>query len=101
MTTGHGMPVVPLFSQQTGGNVKSRVCFELVGRVAVDQGFDYPASAITTKATNGALTALSVEVEHNRLVNLVLLHPNCHRQVHYAPDSTTASTRPARGVGHA
>jgi RNA-directed DNA polymerase len=39
--------------------------------------------------------------QHNRPTNLVLLHPNCHRQVHYAPDSTTATSRPARGVGHA
>jgi RNA-directed DNA polymerase len=38
---------------------------------------------------------------NNRRANLVLLHPNCHRQVHYAPDSTTASSRPVRGVGHA
>ena len=38
---------------------------------------------------------------HNRPVNLVLLHPNCHRQVHYAPDSITEPSRPARGVGHA
>jgi RNA-directed DNA polymerase len=39
--------------------------------------------------------------QNNRRANLVFLHPNCHRQVHYAPESTTASTRPARGVGHA
>jgi RNA-directed DNA polymerase len=39
--------------------------------------------------------------QNNRWANLVLLHPHCHRQVHYAPDSTTASTRPTRGVGHA
>jgi hypothetical protein len=39
--------------------------------------------------------------QNNRRANLVFLHPNCHRQVHYAPDSITASTRPARGVGHA
>ena len=38
---------------------------------------------------------------NNRLANLVLLHPNCHRQVHYAPDSTTEPSRPVRGVGHA
>jgi hypothetical protein len=39
--------------------------------------------------------------QENRLTNLVLLHPNCHRQVHYAPDSKTATSRPARGVDHA
>ena len=44
--------------------MKSRVRFEFVGRVDVDQGCDYPAFAITTEVANGALTALSVEVEH-------------------------------------
>jgi RNA-directed DNA polymerase len=39
--------------------------------------------------------------QNNRRTNLVLLHPNCHRQVHYAPESTTATSRPVRGVGHA
>ncbi len=39
--------------------------------------------------------------QNNRLVNPVLLHPNCHRQLHYAPDNRTASSRPERGVGHA
>ena len=39
--------------------------------------------------------------QNNQRANLVLLHPNCHRQVHYAPDSTTATSRPVRGVGHA
>jgi RNA-directed DNA polymerase len=39
--------------------------------------------------------------QNNRRENLVLLHPNCHRQVHYAPDSTTTVPRPSRGVGHA
>jgi RNA-directed DNA polymerase len=39
--------------------------------------------------------------QNNRRANLVLLHPNCHRQVHYAPDSTTTMPRPSRGVGHA
>jgi RNA-directed DNA polymerase len=39
--------------------------------------------------------------QNNRLTNRVLLHPNCHRQVHYAPDSKTVTSRPARGVGHA
>ena len=39
--------------------------------------------------------------QNNRRENLVLLHPNCHRQVHYAPDSTTTMPRPSRGVGHA
>jgi RNA-directed DNA polymerase len=38
---------------------------------------------------------------NNRLGNVVLLHPNCHRQVHYAPDRITEPSRPARGVGHA
>jgi hypothetical protein len=45
--------------------MKSRVRFELVSSVAVDLGFDYPDSAITTEVANGALTALSVEVEHD------------------------------------
>ena len=39
--------------------------------------------------------------QNNRRANLVLLHPNCHRQVHSAPDSTTATSRPAKGVDHA
>jgi RNA-directed DNA polymerase len=39
--------------------------------------------------------------QNNRRENLILLHPNCHRQVHYAPDSTTTMPRPSRGVGHA
>jgi RNA-directed DNA polymerase len=37
----------------------------------------------------------------HQLANLVFLHPNCHRQVHYAPGSQTDSLRPSRGVGHA
>jgi hypothetical protein len=45
--------------------MKSCVRFELVGRIAVDQGCDYPASTIRTEVTTGALTALSVEVEHD------------------------------------
>jgi RNA-directed DNA polymerase len=32
--------------------------------------------------------------QNNRIDNLVFLHPNCHRQVHYAPDITTESSRP-------
>jgi RNA-directed DNA polymerase len=39
--------------------------------------------------------------QNNRLVNLVLVHPNGHRQAHYAPERYTAPTRPARGAGHA
>jgi RNA-directed DNA polymerase len=39
--------------------------------------------------------------QNNRRVNLVLLHPNCHRQVHWAPECNTDSPRPLRGVGHA
>jgi RNA-directed DNA polymerase len=39
--------------------------------------------------------------QNNRLINLVLLHPNCHRQAHYAPDRSTEPTRPSRGAGHA
>jgi RNA-directed DNA polymerase len=39
--------------------------------------------------------------QNNRLGNLVLLHPTCHRQEHYAPEPTPTSSRPARGVGHA
>jgi hypothetical protein len=45
--------------------MKSRVRFELVGRVEVIQGLDYPVSAITTEVSNGTLAALSVEVEHD------------------------------------
>jgi RNA-directed DNA polymerase len=39
--------------------------------------------------------------QNNQQGNLVVLHPNCHRQEHYAPERTTASTRPSRGVGQA
>ena len=39
--------------------------------------------------------------QNNHLGNLVLLHPNCHRQEHYAPERTPASSRPVRGVGQA
>jgi RNA-directed DNA polymerase len=39
--------------------------------------------------------------QHNQWRNLVLLHPNCHRQEHYAPEPIPASSRPSRGVGHA
>ena len=39
--------------------------------------------------------------QNNQLGNLVLLHPNCHRQEHYAPERTTALSRPSRGVGQA
>jgi RNA-directed DNA polymerase len=39
--------------------------------------------------------------QHNRLVNLAFLHPNCHRQVHHAPDSNTDLPRSSRSVGHA
>ena len=39
--------------------------------------------------------------QNNRIDNLVLLHPNCHRQLHYAPGNRTESARPERGVGHA
>lgn len=39
--------------------------------------------------------------QNNRIGNLGLLHPNCHRQLHSAPDRRTESARPARGVGHA
>jgi RNA-directed DNA polymerase len=39
--------------------------------------------------------------QHNQRENLVRLPPNCHRQGHDAPDSTTTVPRPARGVGHA
>jgi RNA-directed DNA polymerase len=39
--------------------------------------------------------------QNNPLGNLGLLPPNCHRQEHYAPEQPAASTRPARGVGHA
>jgi RNA-directed DNA polymerase len=39
--------------------------------------------------------------QNNQRENLVLLHPNGQRQVHYAPDSTTTVPRPSRGVGHA
>ncbi|HEV8718965.1 MAG TPA: group II intron reverse transcriptase/maturase [Candidatus Binatia bacterium] len=39
--------------------------------------------------------------QNNQRGNLVLLHPNCHRQEHYAPEYTPASSRPSRGVGQA
>jgi hypothetical protein len=39
--------------------------------------------------------------QDNRSVNLVFLHPNCHRQVHSAPGSKTGSPRSLRGAGHA
>jgi RNA-directed DNA polymerase len=39
--------------------------------------------------------------QNNHRGNLMLLHPNCHRQEHYAPEPTPASSRPSRGVGHA
>jgi len=39
--------------------------------------------------------------QNNHLGNLVLLHPTCHRQEHYAPERAPASSRPLRGVGHA
>jgi RNA-directed DNA polymerase len=39
--------------------------------------------------------------QHNRLANLVCLHPTCHRQVHYGPERKTDSRRPSRGVGQA
>jgi RNA-directed DNA polymerase len=39
--------------------------------------------------------------QNNQLVNLVLLHSNCHRQVHWAPERKTDSPRPSRGVGYA
>jgi RNA-directed DNA polymerase len=39
--------------------------------------------------------------QNNRLANLVFLHPTCHHQVHYAPDSRTGLPRSSRSVGHA
>jgi RNA-directed DNA polymerase len=39
--------------------------------------------------------------QHNQWGNLVLLPPHCHRQDHYAPEPTPASSRPSRGVGQA
>jgi RNA-directed DNA polymerase len=39
--------------------------------------------------------------QNNHRGNLVVLHPTCHRQEHYAPEYTTASSRPSRGVGQA
>jgi RNA-directed DNA polymerase len=39
--------------------------------------------------------------QNNQWANLMLLHPNCHRQEHYAPELTPATSRPSRGVGHA
>jgi RNA-directed DNA polymerase len=39
--------------------------------------------------------------QNNQWGNLVLLHPNCHRQEHYAPEPTPAASRPSRGIGHA
>jgi hypothetical protein len=56
--------VVNLAFSKQENDMKSRVRFELVGRIAINQGCDYPASAISTEVANGVLTALSVEVEH-------------------------------------
>jgi RNA-directed DNA polymerase len=39
--------------------------------------------------------------QNNHWANLVLLHPTCHQQVHSAPESPTASSRPSRGGGQA
>jgi RNA-directed DNA polymerase len=39
--------------------------------------------------------------QNNRRANLVFLHPTCHRQVHYAPESKMASSRPTGDIGHA
>jgi hypothetical protein len=46
-------------------DMKSRVRFELVSRIPIDQGCDYPGFPITAEVANSALTALSVEVEHD------------------------------------
>ena len=39
--------------------------------------------------------------QNKQLGDLVLLHPNCPRQEHYAPEYAPAASRPARGVGQA
>jgi RNA-directed DNA polymerase len=39
--------------------------------------------------------------QNTHLVNLIWLHPTCHHQVHYAPESLTQSSRLLRDVGHA
>jgi RNA-directed DNA polymerase len=39
--------------------------------------------------------------QHHRLMNLALLHPTCHRQVHHAPDSKPHAPRSLQGVAHA
>jgi RNA-directed DNA polymerase len=39
--------------------------------------------------------------QNHHVGNLVLFHPPCHRQEHYAPEHTPAPTRPSRGVGQA
>jgi len=39
--------------------------------------------------------------QNNHLPNLVFVHPNCHRQAHYAPDNYPGSSRPVKDVGHA
>jgi RNA-directed DNA polymerase len=39
--------------------------------------------------------------QNNQPGNLLFLHPNCHRQIHYAPDTQPESSRPTVGVGHA
>src|SRR5881296_3573977 len=44
--------------------MKSRVRFEIIGRVAVDRAVDYRTFAITSEVSDGSLTALTVEVEH-------------------------------------
>ncbi len=38
---------------------------------------------------------------NNHLSNLLFLHPNCHRQHHYAPDTETVSSRSRGSVAHA
>jgi hypothetical protein len=44
--------------------MKSRVRFELVSSVPVDQECDYPALAIIPEMADGALIALSIEIDH-------------------------------------
>src|SRR5690349_13190186 len=44
--------------------MRSRVRFEIVGRVAVNRGLDYPSFSITSEISGGDLTALTVEIDH-------------------------------------
>jgi len=44
--------------------MKSRVRFEIVGRVGVNRGLDYPTFGITSEISGGELTTLTIEIDH-------------------------------------